>query len=300
MLVLFGIGDGGGGPKSEEVTGLVLENRLIRYEFAGNGEILRAFDKEADQAGFDIQYGTIHRNTHRNVSWDMARFEVAAHKYADLSDHNYGVALLNDCKYGHKVLDNVIDLNLLRSPTYPDADADQGAHTFTYSLLPHCGSLIESDVISEATQLNQPPIVLEGYRQENATVPVIVTGEGVALEVLKKAEKEPCHVIRLVERRGCETTAMVTLNHATARLVATDLLEWRHMGTLGAGQVEIAMQPFAIRTFKIVSAQSVACGCWVFFRTPLIYSGYLVMMHRSLQRVHGPGSVPAAKRCFAR
>ena len=69
----------------------------------------------SSEASFDIQYGYVKRNTHRNTSWDMAKFESAAHKYVDLSGYDYGVALMNDCKYGHKVLDSVIDLNILRS-----------------------------------------------------------------------------------------------------------------------------------------------------------------------------------------
>jgi len=206
----------------------------------------------ADQASFDIQYGYARRNTHRNLSWDMARFEVAAHKYADLSDNGYGVALLNNCKYGHKVLEHVLDLNLLRAPTQPDPDADLGQHAFTYSLLPHAGDLIESTVISEATQLNQPPALFAGVGQGDAAVPVHVSGDGVALEVLKKAEKEEAHVIRIVERHGCDTTACVTLTDPGAALVETDLLEWNIINELGGPTVEIAMKPFEIRTFKVV------------------------------------------------
>lgn len=205
----------------------------------------------AEQASFDIQYGYVRRNTHRNLSWDMARFEVAAHKYADLSDNSYGVALLNDCKYGYKVLGNVIDMNLLRAPTHPDPDADLGHHEFTYSLLPHRGTLIEANVIAEATRLNQPPAVFAGYKQGNASVPVTVEGQGVALEVLKKAEKEECRIIRLVERYGAETTARITAYDKAARLVETDLLEWNELKDLGSGTLEIPMAAFEIRTFKV-------------------------------------------------
>jgi len=214
----------------------------------------------SDQAVFDIQYGYARRNTHRNLSWDMARFEVAAHQYADLSDNGYGVALLNDCKYGYKVLEHVLDLNLLRSPTYPDPDADLGAHSFTYSLLPHTGALIDSDVMAEARQLNQPPLLFDGWVPGSAAVPVAVSGEGVVLEVLKMAEKESARVIRLVERRGCETVATVTLADKTAQLVETDLLEWNEINALGGPSVSIPMQPFEIRTFKIMAAGKVGAN----------------------------------------
>jgi alpha-mannosidase len=183
----------------------------------------------------------------------MARFEVAAHKYADLSDNGYGVALLNDCKYGYKVRDNVLDLNLLRSPTEPDPDADFDHHEFTYSLLPHEGNLICSDVQSQAIQLNQPPALFVGHRPGTATVPVTVRGKGARLEVLKKAEKEGCLVIRIVESLGCETTATVELADATVTLVETDLLEWDNLSDFGSGCIEVAMKPFEIRTFKILS-----------------------------------------------
>lgn len=91
------------------------------------------------RATFDIQFGCIERSTSRNTSWDAARFKVCAHKWVDLSQGDRGVALLNDCKYDHRVEGNVLDLDLLRSPSYPDPLADAGAHQFTYSLSLHRG-----------------------------------------------------------------------------------------------------------------------------------------------------------------
>jgi alpha-mannosidase len=85
-----------------------------------------------------------------------------------------------------------------------------------------------------------------------ADVPLTVAGEGVALEVLKKAEKEECLIVRLVERLGCETTALVKLNGNGETLVETDLLEWNALDRLGGPTVEIPMKPFEIRTFKIL------------------------------------------------
>ena len=98
------------------------DHKMLRVSFAVN-----VF---SDLASFEIQFGHVQRNTHRNTSWDMAKFEVVGHRYADLSDNQYGVALLNDSKYGYKIHDNIIDLNLLRSPTVPDPTADRGHHEF--------------------------------------------------------------------------------------------------------------------------------------------------------------------------
>ena len=148
-----------------------------------------------EEASFDIQYGTIRRPTHRNTSWDAARFEVCGQKFADLSEENYGVALLNDCKYGHKVFGTTIDLCLLRSPKFPDWDADQGSHLFTYAFLPHTGNLNRSCVRAEAAKLNRPAFAVPGV-SATACSPVSIEADDVALTVIKKAEKEECLVIR--------------------------------------------------------------------------------------------------------
>ncbi len=254
LLFTLGIGESSITQKVSLAAGSKRLNFQTHVEWRERHRMLRvAFpvNVAADQACFEIQYGYARRNTHRNVSWDMARFEVAAHRYADLSDNQYGVAILNDCKYGHKIHENVLDLNLLRSPTEPDPDADQGAHDFTYSLLPHTGTLIDSGVIAEAARLNQPPAIFAGFRPRTHFVPVTVDGKGVSLEVLKKAEKENCHVIRLVETRGCRTSAEVSLLNPKAKLVETNLMEWTDEKALGGGTIRIPMKPFEIRTFKI-------------------------------------------------
>ena len=108
-------------------------------------------------ATYEIQWGNVQRPTHRNTSWDWARFETCAHKWVDLSEGGYGVSLLNDCKYGHDIQGNVIRLSLLRSPTVPDPEADQGEHHFTYSLYPHEGEWDEN-TLREAYALNDPLI----------------------------------------------------------------------------------------------------------------------------------------------
>jgi alpha-mannosidase len=103
-------------------------NQLLKVAFP--------VDIRATEATYDIQYGNEKLPTHWNTSWDYTRFESVGQQWADLSERGYGVSLLNDCKYGHDIKDNVIRLTLLKSATYPDVEADQGEHVFTYSLLP--------------------------------------------------------------------------------------------------------------------------------------------------------------------
>lgn len=205
----------------------------------------------AEQASFEIQYGYLKRNTHRNTSWDVAKFEVVGHRYVDLSDNCYGVALLNDCKYGHKVLDGVIDLNLLRAPRDPDPDADLGEHEFTYAFLPHLGALDESCVFDEAAKLNQRPLPFAGVAAAGVELPCALESDGISLEVLKKAEKENCLVARLVEKRGRDSAGTFRVGAGIARIVETDLMEWKDLKRHRGRELELALKPFELRTFKL-------------------------------------------------
>tara|TARA_Y100001934_G_C12383471_1_gene794075 strand:+ start:1484 stop:4546 length:3063 start_codon:yes stop_codon:yes gene_type:complete len=216
------------------------KHKMLRVHFPVN--------IRTDQASFDIQYGYVKRNTHRNTSWDRAKFEVVGHKYADLSDLDNGVALLNDCKYGYMVHDNILDLNLLRSPNNPDPDADQGSHLFSYSLLPHKNDLVHSDVIIESSCLNQYPIIFEDVRSE-IDIPLKISGEGLELSVLKKAEKEEQWVIRIIEVHGKTSNGFL---HLSGILTECDLMEWDELSNPIEVKEKflIILQPFEIRTYK--------------------------------------------------
>lgn len=206
----------------------------------------------AAEASYEIQFGLIRRPTHRNTSWDLARFEAVAHRYVDLSDRDYGVALLNDGKYGHKAVGNLLDLNLLRSPTYPDADADRGTHRFTYALYPHPRDLVESDVVEQAASLNKPPMRFPGYTARSVVYPIHLSGEGIALSAVKRAERDPDRILRIVETRGRRTTGRIEFTPARGTLVETDLLEWSEIGDPCPcdGGVEISLAPFEVRTYR--------------------------------------------------
>lgn len=206
----------------------------------------------AERAACEIQYGHLFRATHQNTSWDMAKFEVPAHRWVDISAADRGVALLNDCKYGYSVHGNVLDLNLLRSPTSPDPTADIGRHTFTYSLLAHAGDLHAGGVIAEAGLLNQPPVAFADRAAPAAPAPVAISGDqGVELAVVKRAEKSAQIVIRLAETRGRHSTATVRLAKP-GKLVACDIMEWNDgPATQPGSEHQVSLAPFEIRTLKV-------------------------------------------------
>ena len=209
----------------------------------------------SQEASFDIQYAYAKRPTTRNNSWELAKFEVVAHRYADISDLQYGVALLNNCKYGHKVHGSTLDLNLLRSPKYPDFNADIGRHEFTYSLLPHQGQLTESNVIAEAVALNSIPLLFNNCKHGPVELPCRLSSSGISLEVLKKAEKEDCLVIRLVETQGKTSSGILYFSAGIKRVAETDMLEWENLSSVEvAGSMGVELKPFEIRTCKLLQA----------------------------------------------
>lgn len=212
-------------------------------------------------ATFEIQWGNVQRPTHRNTSWDWARFETSAQKWADLSEGDYGVSLLNDCKHGHDVQDNVLRLSLLRSPTMPDPQADQGEHRFVYSLLPHEGGWGESTVAA-AYALNDPVIAAEPRRAEHfrgRTSPgeslISVDGPNVVIETVKGAEDGRGFVVRLYESQRRRGTATLTSGVPLARAYRTNLLEEGESELEVRGStVSLELRPYEIVTLRLVPA----------------------------------------------
>lgn len=186
-------------------------------------------DVHATAATFDIQFGHIARPTHENTSWDQARFESCGHKWVDMSENGYGISLLNDCKYGYSTEGSTLKLTVLKCGTYPNPQADQGSHVFTYSLLPHVGDFREAGVIREAYSLNQP---LEAVAMEPQTgsLPDCFSlascdCPNVLLETAKKAESGDDLVLRFYEAFDRRCKATVTVAQGFRKAYLCDLLE---------------------------------------------------------------------------
>jgi alpha-mannosidase len=209
----------------------------------------------SSRATFDIGYGAIERATHWNTSWDWARFEVCGHKWADLSEADYGVSILNDCKYGWDVKDNVIRLSLLRSPTAPDPEADQGAHEFTYSFFPHegdwkCGS------VPESFDLNVP---LLAAIETAHTGPfgssrsfISVDRPNVIIDCVKKAEDSDELIVRCYEANGGRGPVTLWVEGGIESANETNILEETDRPLQSNGrEVRFDVAPFELKTFKV-------------------------------------------------
>ena len=214
------------------------------------------FDLHANEATYEIQYGSVKRPTHTNTSWDDARFEVCAQKWMDVSEENYGVSILNDCKYGYGANGSDITITLLRSPTEPNPVADKGHHEFTYSLLPHNCSLSESHTVQESYKLNAKPVCRE-ITAQSGSLPeefslVSVNSENVIIETVKKAEDDDGIIIRLYEHGNRRETVCLTFGFPAAEAFVCDLME-TEQGTLAVADntVSFEVKPFEIVTLKI-------------------------------------------------
>jgi alpha-mannosidase len=210
----------------------------------------------APVATYEIQFGHLQRPTHASTSWDFAKFEVCAQQWADLSEGDYGVALLNDCKYGYDIQGNVMRLSLLRATTWPDPTADRGHHRFTYALLPHTGDLRAGRVVEAARELNLPleavPATPSPGARPAAASLVRVDRAGVLVEAVKRADRSPGVIVRLAEVWGRRTAARLELGRPVARAVRTDLLE-RDQAPLPVtdGDVALELRPFELVTVRV-------------------------------------------------
>ncbi len=204
----------------------------------------------ASEASYEIQFGLIKRPTHANTSWDAARFEVCGHRYADVSLPDGGFALMNDCKYGHSVLDNLMELNLLRSPADVDPLADLGSHEFTFAYLPHHGGLEE--VIPRAHALNAPLLVHQVNDAPKKGWFYRVESPSVKLETVKPAEDGQGVILRLYETQGRNAEAILHSAKPWSELRETDLLERPKDVHYPAGNsTELRFRPFEIKTLRM-------------------------------------------------
>lgn len=226
------------------------DNKMLRTIFSVNAY--------SDQVTCDIQFGNIKRSTHQNTSWDMAKYEICAHKWVDISQGDYGIALLNDCKYGHKVWENNISLNLLRSPSYPDPKADRAVHEFTYSLYPHLGDYEEGRVVREGYELNVPLRLIRG--NASATEPQLdkagsfmtVDSDSIVVESIKKAEDSDDIIIRFYECHGKAVSAKLNFGFQISDVEVVDLMEQKvDSDSWNKDTYELKFNPFEIKTIKV-------------------------------------------------
>lgn len=253
---------------SKLVQQVVLAEGSRRVEFRTKVDwyeedtMLRAafpLDLVTDEVNCEIQFGYLKRPTHRNTSWDHVRDEICAHHWIDLSESQYGVALLNDSKYGFRACGSELDINLLRSPKYPDPEADRGTHEFSYALMPHENDFLKAEVYKAGYEFNVPlqAHVVEKSASAESTTDyrsfMEIDHPGIMIEAVKKAEDGSGWIIRLYETLGGRTKAGLHLGIPYKCVEETDLMEESIQNmTVEQGQpIPLTFTAFEIKTLKV-------------------------------------------------
>ena len=157
--------------------------------------------------------------------------------------------MLNDCKYGYSIFDKTIDLNLLRSPNNPDADADLGEHSFTFSLYPHAHDIIRSNVIEESSKLNNPPILFNGLKNIKSKSAINFEGKGIEISSIKKSEHSNEIIIRAIETLGKTSEGKI---YFKGKITETNLMERKRLKPTKKinESFDLVLKPFEIKTYR--------------------------------------------------
>ena len=211
------------------------------------------FNIHSEKATYEIACGHIERPTHRNTSWDEAKFEVPAHKWADLSEHGYGVSILNDCKYGYSTEENVMKLTFLKAPKYPNPEADMGKHTFTYSLYPHFGDLTDGGTVEQAFLLNNPMTAVNVPAQKGKLSDeyslVSSSYDGFIVNAIKKPEDKNGVIIRGYEAYNGKSKVKLDFGFGVKKVYLCDLME----NNLSEVETDGRSAEFDVGNFEIVT-----------------------------------------------
>lgn len=243
----------------QNIPRIDFETEVEWYEDRKLLKVAFPVDIRSREATYDIAYGTIKRPTHENTSWEQAKFEVPGHMWCDLSEYGYGVSLLNDCKYGYDIKDNVIRLTLLKSPINPNPEADRGKHKFTYSLYPHTSSWQQGETGKQAYQLNSP-VVSVISKNEEVKMPeesiFKIDKDNVSLEAIKPAEDGNGIIIRLLEKHGIRDNVNIECNLPGQSLEKVYLCnmveEVKSQVILEDNRFKFEFKPYQIITFRLI------------------------------------------------
>ncbi len=180
-------------------------------------------------ATYEIPYGSISRSTQMRTSWEKAKVEVPAERWADVSSGDYGVSLINSAKYGYDIKGNVMRLSLLRSPKWPDPTADRGKHAIAYALYPHAGRWDEAATLQRGYEFNVPllPVLSDPHRGSLPPSRSFSTlaPSNLVLTTVKRAEKGDGWIFQWYDAIGKDSEALLTLPAAPRKAVRSDFLE---------------------------------------------------------------------------
>ena len=215
-----------------------------------------ALSATGPKATYEIPYGSIDRTTTRNNGWEKAKFEVPAQRWADLGDANHGLSLLNDVKFGYDAEGNTLRLTLLRSPTWPDENADRGRQQFRYALYPHAGAWKQALTVRRGYELNDP-LKAEQVFPHTGSLPAehswaSIENPNVTLTAIKKAEDSDALIFRMYEWAGTAAEVKLHIPPGATGATETNLMEKPEGAALNLSgdTISVAIKPYEILTIR--------------------------------------------------
>lgn len=218
-------------------------HKLLKVAFPANVYATEAIE--------EVQFGWVKRPTHRSRPSDRDRYEVCNQRYTAVCDGGRGLAVLNDCKYGVSAAGSEIRLTLMRAPLMPDMTADQGSHTFTYSVYPFRGPFAGSGVVRQAMELNEP--LLAGGAWDGEEGPVFLPQrENIIVDAIKPADTvDNALLVRAYESMGMKTSSAFTVSRRVKRVEETDMLEENGRTVDREELAALEFGAFEIKTFLL-------------------------------------------------
>ncbi len=201
----------------------------------------------------EIQFGHMDRPITRNNNFEAAKFEVCNHKWTDLSESRFGVAILNDCKYGISTYEGNLCLTLHRGGTHPDVTGDEGVHEMIYSLYPHAEGFTANNVIRESYLLNVPALCVDGSSDNKAPF-MAISADNVICEAVKPAAyRDDAFVVRLYEAERNKTNCSITLPEGVKKVYRCNILEdIKEELPVTDGKIRLTFKPFQIVSLMMV------------------------------------------------
>jgi alpha-mannosidase len=207
----------------------------------------------SNEATYEIPYGSIERPTTRNNRFEAAKFEVPALRWADEGDGKHGLSLINESKYGYDAKGNLLRISLLRSPTWPDPDADRGHHSFSYSLYPHSGDWKSALTVRRGYEFNYK-LTAAQVESHAGRLPAAysfagVKDDNVVLTAIKKSEDADALIFRFYEWAGKSGEVRLSVPNGATEAHRTNLMEQVEGPALAIskdGDVAVPVHPYEI------------------------------------------------------
>ncbi len=253
--------------KFVQVVSLEEGSRLVEFDTWADWQerqtVIKAlfpFDLNVAEIRSEIQFGHVKRATHRNTSWDRARFEASMHRWVDVSEYDFGAALINDCKYGYDAVESMVRITLVRGATAPYAEADKGEHRLRYGLFVHAGVSDLEQVHLTAERFNNPVAVIgdtsvSGSAEAQSFSFAAIDNDCVTIETVKQAEDGKGLILRIFEHANRRVSTTVSFGPKIKSVSRVNLMEeGNEPVALEGNAVKLDLRPFEITTLRVIPA----------------------------------------------